>query len=325
MDEKELCTLHVMHSELSGGGDRFRRYHTDQEEISVWEIQGILYKGERTVNDFLRESFSYSKIFKEIRKIERKTDPERIDYGSDKNQYYYYYEPEKLLSDKIIIWIHGGGWNAGTPEDFDYMGQRIAGEGYRFISMGYRLSTQKKYPAQIEDVCKGYNHAVSYLKEKGIDTSKTIICGPSAGAHLSSILAFSRADQERYDVDISGVIGYVGWGGPYCFNEKSSFVLRTLENRLFPKGYDRKQAEPVNLLTKNHIPMLLIQSRHDGLVDFSFAEDFRDKALELGMQCELYEVTDELDTHSWYTAGVFVKNRQENKSIDKFYSWVEER
>ena len=277
------------------------------------------------MNDFLRESFSYSKIFKEIRKIERKTDPERIDYGPDKNQYYYYYEPEKLLSDKIIIWIHGGGWNAGTPEDFDYMGQRNAGEGYRFISMGYRLSTQKKYPAQIEDVCKGYNHAVSYLKEKGIDTSKIIICGPSAGAHLSSILAFSRADQERYGVEISGVIGYVGWGGPYCFNEKTSFVLRTLENRLFPKGYDRKQAEPLNLLTKNHIPMLLIQSRHDGIVDFSFAEDFRDKALELGMQCELYEVTDELDTHSWYTAGVFFKNRQENKSIDKFYSWVEER
>jgi len=43
-------------------------------------------------------------------------------------------------------------------------------------------------------------------------------------------------------------------------------------------------------------------------VDFSFAEDFRDKALELGMQCELYEVTDELNKHSWYTAGVFAKD-----------------
>lgn len=114
-------------------------------------------------------------------------------------------------------------------------------------------------------------------------------------------------------------------GGPYCFNDKSSLVLRILENQLFPKGYDRKQAEPIALLTNNHIPMLLIQSRHDGLVDFSFAEDFRDKALELGMQCELYEVTDELNTHSWYTAGVFAKRREENKSVDKFFNWVEER
>ncbi len=277
------------------------------------------------MNDFLRESFSYSAIYKEIGKVPKIITPEKISYGSDKNQYYYYYEPDKVKSDKVIVWIHGGGWNAGTPEDFDYMGQRFAEEGYRFISMGYRLSTQKKYPAQIEDVCAGYNHAISYLKGKKIDTGKIIICGPSAGAHLSSILTYSKNDQEKYKVDVSGVIGYVGWGGPYCFNDKSSLVLRILENQLFPKGYDRREAEPIALLTKNHIPMLLIQSRHDGLVDFSFAEDFRDKALELGMQCELYEVTDELNTHSWYTAGVFAKKREENKSVDKFFNWVEER
>jgi acetyl esterase/lipase len=274
--------------------------------------------------DFLRESFSYSKIFKEIKKIERKIEPEKRTYGPDENQYYYYYEPDRLSSDKIIIWIHGGGWNAGTPKDFDFVGQRIAGEGYRFISLGYRLSTQKKYPAQIEDVCAGYKHAISYLKDKGFDTSKIIICGPSAGAHLSSILTYSRADRERYGVDISGVIGYVGWGGPYCFNEKTSLTLRLLEHQLFPKGYDRKKAEPISLLSNDHIPMLLIQSRHDGLVDFSFAEDFCDRAHELGVQCELYEVTDELDTHSWYTAGVFAKSRGENKSLDRFFIWVEE-
>lgn len=277
------------------------------------------------MNDFLRESFSYSGIFKEIRKIPRTISPEKQAYGTDRNQYYLCYEPDRLISDKVIIWIHGGGWNAGTPEDFDYVGQRIAGAGYRFISMGYRLSTQKKYPAQIEDVCAGYNHAIRFLKEKGINTSRIIVCGPSAGAHLSSILAFSKTDQEKYRVDISGVIGYVGWGGPYCFHDKSSLALRILENKLFPKGYDRKQAEPVSLLTHNHIPMLLIQSRHDGIVDFSFAEEFRGKAHELGMQCELYEVTDDLDTHSWYTAGIFAKDRRENKSLDKFWSWVEER
>ena len=88
------------------------------------------------MNDFLREIFSYSGIFKEIRKIPRTISPEKLAYGSDRNQYYFFYEPDRLISDKVIIWIHGGGWNAGTPEDFDYMGQRIASEGYRFISMG---------------------------------------------------------------------------------------------------------------------------------------------------------------------------------------------
>lgn len=275
------------------------------------------------MNDFLRESFSYSKIYKEIKKVEHVCEPEKVSYGPDKNQYYYFYNPEKTTSDKLVVWIHGGGWNAGTPADFDYLGQRVAYEGYRLVSMGYRLSTGEKYPAQIEDVCAGYNHATSYLNNKGIDTSKLIICGPSAGAHLSSILTYSKADQDRYGVDVSNVVGYVGWGGPYCFNKKSSLTLKLLENILFPKGYDRSQAEPLSLLSYNHIPMLLIQSRHDGLVDFSFAEDFRDKALSLGMNCELYEVTDDLDTHSWYTAGVFAKTREENKSLDKFFNWIE--
>ncbi len=55
------------------------------------------------MNVSLRESFSYSGIFKEIRKINRNIEPNKIAYGSDKNQYYYYYKPDKPLSDKVII------------------------------------------------------------------------------------------------------------------------------------------------------------------------------------------------------------------------------
>ncbi len=275
------------------------------------------------MNDYLRESFSYFGLFKELKKVPKRFAAQKISYGPDKNQYYNFYTPDIPSSDKLIVWIHGGGWNAGTPDDFDYVGQSIAGEGYRFISIGYRLSTQAKYPAQIIDVCAAYNHAISFIKNRGIDTSKIIICGPSAGAHLSSILTFSKADQEKYGVDMTGVIAYVGWGGPYCFNDKASLTLKLLLNMLFTKGYDRKTAEPLSLLTDTGIPMLLIQSRHDGIIDYSFAEEFRDKALSLGMNCELYEVTDSLNTHSWYTAGMFLRSRKENKGLNKFFTWVE--
>ena len=71
--------------------------------------------------------------------------------------------------------------------------------------------------------------------------------------------------------------------------------------------------------------MLLIQSRHDGLIEFACAEDFAARAEELGNRCEIYPVEDKKDTHSWYTAGVFAKRREENKSVDKFFNWVEER
>ncbi len=275
------------------------------------------------MKDSTRESLSYFGMYKELLKVRKEIAAEKVAFGPHKDQYFLYFEPTKVISDKVVVWIHGGGWNAGDPNFFYYVGQRIAKSGYRCISLGYRLSPKFKYPTQIEDVCKGYNEAVKFLKDKEIDTSRVIVCGPSAGAHLSSILCYSKEAQEKYHADVSNVIGYVGWGGPYSFSVPQSLTVKMLTSQLFTKGYDRTLGEPVSLMTESHIPMLLIQSRHDGVVDFAAAEEFAEKARELGIICELYEVSDKLDTHSWYTAGVFLKTREESRDLDRFYSFIE--
>ncbi len=274
--------------------------------------------------DYIRENFSYYPIYYRLLfKTKKEFTPEYVSYGSDKEQYFLYYEPSEPVSDKVVIWVHGGGWNAGNPKFFDYVGQYMARAGYRFVSLGYRLSPKNKYPTQIEDVCAGFNAAKKYLQDKGIDTSKIILSGPSAGAHLSSILCYSKATQKKYNVDLSGVIGYVGFGGPYSFRKSTGLTLKMLLSMLFAKGYDRKEAEPWSLMEKSDIPMLLIQSRHDGLIGFGCAEDFAQKAEVVGNICEIYEVEDKRNTHSWYTAGCFLFEREENKTLDKFMSWIE--
>ena len=277
------------------------------------------------MNDSLRESLSYFGLYRKMFQVKRKYKPEMVSYGKNKEQYFLYYEPEKIVSDKIIVWIHGGGWNAGNPRFFDFVGQCVCDQGYRFFSLGYRLSPGYKYPCQIKDVCAAYNSAVSYLKEKGTDVSKIIIAGPSAGAHLASIMCYCRKVQEKYKVDVSNVIGFIGSGGPYSFREDQSLAVRLLLGQLFREGYDRRNGEPVMLMGKSSIPMLLIQSRHDGLIEYACAEDFAARAEELGNVCELYSVTDKKNTHSWYTAGIFLETREENKGLDKFFSWIEER
>lgn len=274
--------------------------------------------------DYIRENLSYYPLFYRLLFTGKKEIiPERVDFGNDKEQYFLYYEPAKPLSEKIVVWVHGGGWNAGNPKQFDYVGQYMAKAGYRFVSLGYRLSTKYKYPAQIEDVCKGFNTAIKFLQDKGIDTGRIVVSGPSAGAHLSSILCYSKKVQEQYKVDVSNVIGFVGFGGPYSFRNDATWTLRALIKMLFTKDYDRKEGEPWSLMTGNHIPMLLIQSRHDGLVNFECAEDFAGKAKTVSNKCEIYEVEDKKNTHSWYTAGCFFLDREKNKTLDKFLSYIE--
>lgn len=275
------------------------------------------------MNDSIRENLSYFGLYRKMLSVKKIFVPQYVSFGADKNQYFLFYEPENVISDKVIIWIHGGGWNAGTPKFFDFVGQCVAKAGYRFVSLGYRLSPKNKYPCQIEDVCAGYNAAIKFLNEKMIDTSKVIVSGPSAGAHLSSILCYSKKMQDEMNVDVSNIIGFIGVGGPYSFSGEQSLSVRILLNQLFAKGYDRTQGEPCSLMMKNHIPMLLIQSKHDGLIDYSCAERFYEKAKKLGNTCELYSVTDKKNTHSWYTAGMFLETREENQGLDKFFSWIE--
>ncbi len=274
------------------------------------------------MKDSTRESLSYFSLYAKMLRVKKKITPQAVTFGNDKQQYFLYFEPQTITSDKIIIWVHGGGWNAGTPKMFDFVGQCVAKHGYRFLSLGYRLSPKNKYPCQIEDVCRGYKAAIAFLQQKGIDTTKIVISGPSAGAHLTSILCYSQKAQEEYHVDLSPVIGFIGVGGPYCFSDKDSLSVRLLLNQLFAKGYDRAQGEPCALITKSRIPMLLIQSEHDGLISYSCAVEFCKKAQTLGIPCELYSVVDQKNTHSWYTAGMFLETRETNQGLDKFFSWI---
>lgn len=274
------------------------------------------------MKDSTREYLSYFGLYKKMFSVKKTVKPECISFGEHKDQYFLYYEPESITSDKVVVWVHGGGWNAGSPKFFDFVGQSLAHYGYRFISIGYRLSPGNKYPCQIEDVCNGYNAAIDFLKSKNADVNKIIVSGPSAGAQLTSVLVYNNAVRERMHVDISGVIGYIGVGGPYSFSANTT-ILKLLLNQLFEKGYNRDEAEPCHLMDKCDVPMLLIQSKHDGVVDYSCAEMFCQKAVELGNKCELYSVEDKKNTHSWYTAGMFLETREQNKGLDKFFTYIE--
>lgn len=164
---------------------------------------------------------------------------------------------------------------------------------------------------------------MEYLEGQGTDSSRIIVTGPSAGAHLAAILCYSREAQNNYKVNIDNIVGFIGVAGPYYFRNGLNKTVQILLSQLLEKGYDRTKAEPYSLMAYNSIPMLLIHSRQDGLIDFDLAEKFYEKAVSVGIKCELYEVTDRLNTHSAYSAGMFLDNRQKNKALDKLFSWME--
>jgi len=59
----------------------------------------------------------------------------------------------------LLIWVHGGGWQAGSKEGGG-PARFLLGKGYHVASINYRLTQQAPFPAQIED-CKA---AVRWLR-----------------------------------------------------------------------------------------------------------------------------------------------------------------
>jgi acetyl esterase/lipase len=94
----------------------------------------------------------------------------------------------------VIVSVHGGGWAAGSKEESS--GFRYAAQGYAVASIGYRLSGEAIFPAQIED-CKA---AVRWLRANAdkynLDPSRFAAWGGSAGGHLAALLGTSGGVSE---------------------------------------------------------------------------------------------------------------------------------
>ncbi|MCW1383677.1 alpha/beta hydrolase [Novosphingobium sp. KCTC 2891] len=81
-----------------------------------------------------------------------------------------------------ILFVHGGGWVAGSVADYDSFARTLAARtGCRVVSVDYRLAPEHPFPAAVDDVCAVYRN----LKPDG----PLFVGGDSAGGNLSAVLA----------------------------------------------------------------------------------------------------------------------------------------
>lgn len=71
--------------------------------------------------DYWREMFSYPSLYIKMAKVKYEISPKTVSFGADRDQYFLHFVPQVKKSDKIIVWIHGGGWNSGTPKSFNFV------------------------------------------------------------------------------------------------------------------------------------------------------------------------------------------------------------
>jgi acetyl esterase/lipase len=95
----------------------------------------------------------------------------------------------------LVLYIHGGGWTnghsrqSGAFDDWPRVLASLAARGYVVASLNYRLSAEAAFPAAIQDVKSAIRFLRAHATEYGIDPSRAIVWGGSAGGHLAALAA----------------------------------------------------------------------------------------------------------------------------------------
>ncbi len=217
------------------------------------------------------------------------------------------YVPEKSGAPMpLIIWIHGGGWAAGSKDGCPPLRGGFIERGYAVASIGYRLSGHAAFPAQIEDCKAAIRWLRAHAKEHNLDPRRFGVWGSSAGGHLVALVGTS-SDVKPFDVGAnldqsSRVQAVCDYYGPTDFNVftttpgyESHAAEGSPESRLLGgKVADNKdkaaRVNPITYASGDDPPFLIVHGDKDPTVPINQSQLLFDALKKSGVSARFHTI-----------------------------------
>ena len=104
-----------------------------------------------------------------------------------------------------VLVIHGGSWQTGNSREFLALNGYLAARDYVVASINYRLAPKWRFPAGRDDVLAAIAYLKVYGKDLGIDATRLVLLGRSAGGQLALLAAYTAGEPA-----IKGVVSIYG-------------------------------------------------------------------------------------------------------------------
>jgi len=229
-----------------------------------------------------KNPFEINALFSSIKKIT----PQNFTYISypEISLTLDFYSAKESKKQPCIIVVHGGSWSAGDNKQLPELNYYLAQKGFHVAAINYRLAPKFQSPAPIEDI----KNALIFLRENSkklnIDTTQFVLLGRSAGAQIALLAAYTLED-----ISIKGVIDFYGpadmvWGYSLPANPLVMDSRKVMEDYLGGKyetvSQNYFQSSPVEFVSKNSPPTLIIHGEKDVLVAYEHSHRLEKKLLE---------------------------------------------
>jgi acetyl esterase/lipase len=184
------------------------------------------------------------------------------------------YQPTRSGRFPVLVQVYGGAWQRGVPSDKSGFANWLASSGYVVIAIDYRHAPAWRWPAQIDDVNEALTWVGAHAHEYDGDTSRVVLMGRSAGAHLATMAGWFTSP-----IHIRGVVSYYG---PVDLTEAfknppspDPLRIRSVEEALLGGTLDQMPDRYADASTITHVragttplpPTLLIYGGRDHIVE----------------------------------------------------------
>jgi len=241
-----------------------------------------------------------------------------------------YYPKSVASAVPIAVYVHGGGWTAGDKSGGAGLRdlQELVSRGYLVAAINYRLAPRYKFPAQIEDVKCAIRYLRANAVRHGADPERIGAWGGSAGGHLVALLGVTDSGagfdgSGGYLDQSSRVQAVVDMFGPTDLTKLFAGVNPRLIETVFGTT-DRnaellKKASPVNYVSIDDPPFLILHGELDKLVPPSQSQVFYEKLKETGVPATLVIVKNAGHGFSEAASPIWPSREEISKMVADFF------
>ncbi len=105
----------------------------------------------------------------------------------------------------VLIFVHGGNWNSGNKDLYNFFGNNFARKDVVTVIPGYTLSPEANYETMTQQIAQAILWVHSNISKYNGDPAKIFITGHSAGAHLVTLAVVDNS----YGVDAETIRGII--------------------------------------------------------------------------------------------------------------------
>ena len=211
-----------------------------------------------------------------------------------------------------VIFISGSGWRAPLGLDASPLkesGQEkvyavpLADAGYTVFAINHRATPRFQYPAAVEDAQRTVRFVRHHAERFGINEDRIGAIGGSSGGHLVSLLGTLDGQGVPDDPDPlmrenAKVQCVVARAAPVELSGISSpsrvlFVGMVASRRAGANSIEAKterEASPVNHVSSDDAPTLLIHGDVDAAIPYEQSEIMRDALQKAGVEVKLLKI-----------------------------------